>query len=490
MSRVMFALSGLPAGIGLARDLVPHIHNAFVPFGIDIEFYQQDNVVLSSDPELTANSWPKLVKGLQTQSGYKTPAHLVVTQYPPGFDRSIDGQLYDTKYRGVAVVYTDVDLYGSGGAASSPGLMAQVCVHEIGHMFDLTHGLAQQSNYASCMSPASIRQHWTLRDAWNGAIAEAQLHGEPPITMPTSLRIYPFNGACRHELTSVLANPTKLPFGGPFSGGSGSAAGDRNLSLTLEIEPDSERDTISIGAGLYATVVLRNHANFIVEIPLHLGPEYGSMRVAVMNPDGQTTLFRPHKLVCSSARRSLAPGASAYCSVALIQAYGHSLFARPGPHICRVEILDLERIPKIRLAVAEMAVEVVDEGAATALNNELTRALAERRISRLKLEKAARDAGEVGVADHVRWLKAKRFASWRQRKKEFESIAAGKGPRRIRHRAARRLAVEQLLLGASPEEVSDRLAQIFHDSADSQLFEAVNRSAAGIAACSLGGAIQ
>lgn len=479
MPQVVMALSGIKPEMDLVRSLVPTIGRAFEPFGLSLAFHPQDNVILASDPEGPPNKWAPLVQGLRQQSSFTTPAHLVVTLFPPQFDRTIDGQLCDTQTRGVAAVYTEVDLYGAAGAASRPDLMSQVCIHEIGHMFDLTHGLAAQSSYGSSMSPATIRQHWSLPQAWQAASTEAAANGDPPPDPPNPLRYFPFNSSCRHSLGQSAANPSKRPFGGPFSGGSGSAAGDSNRALDLSLEPFEGRATTSVFGSLFVTLDLRNPGAKPVDLPLHIGPEHGTLRVTVTDPDGNLSIYRPHKFICSTARTTLAPGARAYISLAAVPRDSPPLFRMPGPHLCRVEIVDVEHIPKVRLAAAEIEINVVADVSLEAANVVLSRVLAGKRVRKAALDLSA--AGDSAVRAHIRLLAARRTRRRSKRCEYLGACMAEGAPRALRHKAARQFALERIALGEPVERVADELSSIFNAPADAQLFDAISRSAHGFA---------
>src|ERR1044072_3171857 len=105
MPVVALALSGLPECLEIVEPLMPHVASAFSPFGIDIDHGVHQ--VLSRDPEQVVDGWRHLTRSLQAQSNMQSPAHLVVTRAPPGYDGHIDGMLLDTSWRGVAAIYLD-----------------------------------------------------------------------------------------------------------------------------------------------------------------------------------------------------------------------------------------------------------------------------------------------------------------------------------------------------------------------------------------------
>ena len=92
-----------------------------------------------------------------------------------------------------------------------------------------------------------------------------------------------------------------------------------------------------VGGGLYFTLTIANRAPHPIELPAHISPEHGSLRVTTIHENGTNSLHHGHHVVCSDARLSLMPGQSIIRSFALIGRPEQPLFAAPGRYRCDIQ---------------------------------------------------------------------------------------------------------------------------------------------------------
>lgn len=206
MATIDVALSGMTVSVALVQKVLPQVAAAFKPFGITLKFVAGTSFG-SVDP-VQAATFGTLTKQLLANSAQNvppSPAHLVATQTPPGYTYSLNGSMLDYM-RGIAAVYTNASIYGPGGAASRLDILAQICIHELGHMLDLTHGDASGA-YPNAMLPSSQRMiPSSPGPAWTAAAAEAHFYGEPAVPQPNPTNFYPFNAQCRSNLRAASNN--------------------------------------------------------------------------------------------------------------------------------------------------------------------------------------------------------------------------------------------------------------------------------------------
>ena len=121
------------------------------------------------------------------------------------------------KSHGLAIIYVS----RLREATPSDSMLA-VCAHEIGHMCNLTHNLADSSRFDSVMKPSEkLDDH--LPTAWRNAREEAMKQGvSGAIFDGLHLNCFPFNHQCRKNLAAPSENWG--PWTGPFIGAGQSAS--------------------------------------------------------------------------------------------------------------------------------------------------------------------------------------------------------------------------------------------------------------------------
>lgn len=480
MSTIRVALSGLSPGLALLQPLLPTLRQAFQPFGINLQFV--DGTVLQADPD-DNNGWPDLITALVRQSRGGSPAHLVITNTPYNNDGTIDGRLCDPSTRGVVAVYLGAHLYyegGGGGPHRRPDLVSAVCIHELGHLFNLTHDMADQSTYASAMSQATLRRLQAPAAAWQGAANEAADSGEPAVQPPNPVRSYPFNGACRHELRQASNDRRRQPFGGPFSGGEGGAGADISAPLSLSVRLHEDRPEVYVGGPLYLTLAITNPGADPQELPLNLGPAFESMKLVIIDPDGAETSHHARDAFCSGARRRLAPGQRVLHSLSFTGQNHPALFQRPGPHVCRVELVDPSVQPRVRLGWAEVKVSAEIEPSAAAASTAL-RSMLDRRAKGVGKGVAPENAPSSIVThwDLASGMRLRRGG--RRRAEHLARCQASDAPLAISHEASRQLMLDGLYRGGNAGDLLQALRDRFPDQVHDELHDAARRSAESFA---------
>jgi hypothetical protein len=476
MPPINFAISGLPECVALVRPLASKIVSAFAPYGIDLTL--EDGIPLSSDPENMVDGWAQLAQALESRSNNSSPTNLVLTRIPPDHNGTIDGSLIDPSVRGVAAIYLDAYIYAPDGPARHPDLITQVCIHEIGHLLDLTHEDGMQvppgrPAYSNAILPSSFRLRQPLPNAWAGAMAEAQAIGEPMQLPSPPVFNYPFNLACRNNLRSANTDPRWLPFHGPFRGNP--EPGDiEDRSLKLKVRPHAEDASAIVGGGLYVTLELRNSGSFPIELPEHIAPEHSSVALTIEGADGRR-VYRPSRIHCSNARRILLPKGQFLRSLAFLGQPHEPLFPQAGKYRCRFDLLDKHRPGTAPLATARLDVTVREDSSRHAAH--LSQLLARKpKLAPLEISKSQKRSA---IAWHIALVAARRVKSSEKRLQALRNCIDPKAPTAIRHRAARDIALVQLKKSANWRRVTKGLVQQFEGPEHEELHHAIRQTREG-----------
>jgi len=209
MANIRLAIGGLDDYPDYVASLMPPIQRAFSQLGVNLQLIRGPR--LSSDPANT-NSWPALMQQLDQaarNAGGNFPAHLFITDTAPSHDPTINGQLLH-RLRGASAVFFGAGIYEPLGPRHNPALVSQVCMHEIGHLLNLTHDDGEPEPdgppYSSAMMQADEREQQPVPMAWQAAAADAQARGEPALDIPNPLGIYPFSTRYRACLRAAAGN--------------------------------------------------------------------------------------------------------------------------------------------------------------------------------------------------------------------------------------------------------------------------------------------
>jgi hypothetical protein len=370
MAVIQVQVSGFPQAMDLIRPQLPRLAQAFAPYGVQLGF--TSGILLTKDPEETGR-WDELTRVLVSgsrRSRPPSPAHLVLSGWPPGFDLQITGKLMDS-LRGVSAIFLRAGIYGNAGPAGRPDLLAQVCVHELGHMFNLTHTDASGGAYVNGMNQASERWNQTTLEAWRSALDEARRTGEPLATPADPVYCYPFNARCRAQLRMASSDAAWWPYSSPFRGDYQGGENDEDRSLHIEVAVDEDR--LSVGSGLYVTLSVGNRSSAPIDLPAYLGPEYESLRVLITGPTGELRWYRPREIRCTSARRVLLPNERFHRSLSMLGSPDEPLFPEPGEYELAFALVDHRGHRVAQLAEAKTSVTVNEDKAAIRLGASLVR---------------------------------------------------------------------------------------------------------------------
>jgi hypothetical protein len=476
---ITIALCGLPTNVALVRNISPLIAEAYSPFGITIRFV--DGPTFANDPEQN-HSWDEVKYSLLSAAvGARPPgpAYLVATVHPPGYDYLINGMLLDPM-RGIAAVYMGAKIYGPGGPASRPDLLAQVCIHEVGHMLDLTHADAAGDPYCSAMQQANDRMQQSLPIAWAGALHDAAARGEPLIRQPNPTLYYPFSVQCRACLRAAAGDPRWLPYASPLRGDPQGGAEDIYRMLKVQVRPHNENAEGVVDGALYVTLAVENVTSAPVDLPAYLTPEDETLRLVIRPPNGDAYWYRPRALRCSDARAVILPGQRLFRSLAIVGTTMHPLFREPGRHHCDFQIVDHTGERSAVLGSAAIDIEVREATAEGASGRLLARRL-ERRLPRAKAVAIPPTETICGaaLADHHELLNARTRRIAGRREAELSKLLESAAPLAIRHDAARRLARSRIEEGASWQQLETVFRQRLQGAEHEEFFDGLKRMGQG-----------
>lgn len=234
------------------------------------------------------------------------------------------------KTHGLAIIYVSRLLEKTPSDS-----MLAVCAHEIGHMCNLTHNLADVSNFDSVMKP-SAKQDDHLPTAWRNAQREAVNHGVPAAVFDElDLNCFPFNHQCRMN----LAKPSQHwgPWTGPFIG-AGQGESHTLTTAACQILVHPHFTSCVTGTDLAFDVELINKSKVkTITVPLHLHCDFGNLYVTVQSAYG-TRRYTPVAHACSPSTTEITPGNSAFFPVALGTDQLGKLLNRPARYIIDVEM--------------------------------------------------------------------------------------------------------------------------------------------------------
>jgi hypothetical protein len=475
MTTVALSVSGLQRDIDTVWPLMGEISQAFQPLSITLA--PELGRVLAQDPEATGG-WSTLIGQLEAGSNFSTPAHLVVSDWAPCSDPTINGMLCDAEVRGVSAVYMNAAIYGPQGPEARGDLVVQVCVHELGHLLNLTHTDGGDVAYSNTMLQAYQRQSQSAVEAWQAAANFDLEHGYQTVPTPNPIHCYPFSPQSRANLRAASVDESWLPFKSRFRDDQ-SAGGVDDRTLDIQITPHGEPSATHVGGELYFTLTAENGQNHPIDAPLHIGPEHGSLRITVEHEDGRRTLHRPFQIYCSEARQTLLPGQRLSQSVALTSSRSSRLIESAGRHLCHVELIDSQGPKRARLGAASFAFEAREDAAAAEASASLVKLLTPGSPRPRRLPAIDAIDPVSSLANHIRVAYALRRRPDRTRRALLAHCEAPGAPLALRHLAARHAAVDRMRRGEDWRALEAEVRQRFPGEADLVLIHALRRSADG-----------
>lgn len=480
MAEIRLAVSLLPAYQQLVAAALPHLVNAFSPFGVNLRLEQGH--VLNRDP-VDAAGWRQVMNALTQQSAAQNPpapAHVVFAEVPPGFDRSINGQLLN-RSRGVCAVFFGANSFQTPTPGQRLDLVAQVLIHEVGHLLNLTHGDAFASGgYADALMPTTDRQRQLPVDAWRQAVADAAARNEPPLSAPVPTLTYPFGAQCRACLRDAANNPAWWPWRSAFRGDFDIATESQDTSLKLAITNLAQGEPVLPGQGINFTLEIRNNGEQPVPLPTHIGPEFGTLVVSsVRESGGKEHYFVPDGYRCSSAKQAILPGTSILRSFSLIPPADEYFLRDQGMHTLRVRLNSSEQGERRQLGAAEANVRVQpsdDAQVAAKVAAELMGA--SRGANPLPSREAFGQLEQLpagsAIAAHAKYKLALLHSGSERTRLLRECMTRGV-PTAVRHRAGRQFVLDRLREGRVRDWPAKSLRRAFNRPEDEEFFETLER---------------
>ena len=479
VANIRLAVSYLPVYQPLLPVALPPLVAAFSPFEVNIQ--PEQGVVLSEDP-VDADGWRRLMNSLTQHSAALSPpapAHVVFATVPPGFDRSINGQLLN-RARGICAIYFGASSFHTPSPFDRDDMVVQVLIHEVGHLLNLTHGDAFSSGHSDALMPTSDRQRQLPAEAWALAAADAAARGEPQISAPVPTLAYPFGAQCRACLRDAATNPQWLPWRSAFRGDFDLGTESQDTALRLTIRNAANGIRTRLGHGIDFTLEVRNDGTQPVPVPTHIGPEFGTLVVSSSSGEGRSEhYFVPDGYRCSSARQAVLPGKSIFRSFSIVPGQDQAFLGVEGQHTLRVKLNSSDASGRLQLGVAEAHVDVYSPAGSrgpAAVATELIGAVrgmnaVPRRQDFNALEQIDDNSA---VAHHARY-KLALLHSGRERQRLLRACIKAGVPPAIRHRAGRQLALDALKAGKMRSGPSQAMRQAFNGPEDAEFFETLER---------------
>lgn len=483
MAKILLVVSALPRFMPDAQQAMQVALEAFKPYGVELQL--QPANALADDPSRTALGWSLLQQDLRNRSaraGSGSPAHIVFASLGPGSDASINGELMD-RQRGICAIFMQSDSIRLAAPGQRMNIIIQVCIHELGHLLNLTHGDGEfDTSYVCAMRSYDDRARQTPDHAWALAIEDADQRREQQVPKPSPTRYYPFGAMCRANLREAAFNrawwPWQSNFRGPFD--EPRERDDRGVALAFIAADNVLKTEVHDGLAFSLQISRRGADEFLV--PLHIGPEFGTLRITIKQPDGNEVLYQPIGVRCSSA---LVPLQDSFIrSFSIVPHPDETLFPVAGDYLCRVTLKNPYGLVTESLASASMPITVRASKKTRAARRAAVRVVAAARngIAQAKAEDVQRTAEARGMSvavQHATYKLAACGASSDMRLQMLESCMQPPAPAAIRHRAARRWALEQHVAGMAPDAIKTHLAKYFPDEADLELHETIQRMEEG-----------
>lgn len=483
MANIRIAISALAIYDQLAAAAVPSLVAAYRPFGINLVI--EKGVQLASDP-VTPVAWQQLVLQLAKRSASVSPAapaHVIFATMPPGYDLSINGQLLN-ETRGLCALYLGAGSFQTPSPFKRLDLVAQVLIHEVGHMLNLTHGDSYGYKHSDAMMPTLERLQQAPLPAWQVAVADAASRQEVPLQIPSPTYYYPFGAQCRACLRDAETNPQWWPWRTRFRDEFNSAGAQSDFSLSVAIDAPSLPAAVTVGDGVCFTLRVRNDGSQPVPVPMHIGPEFGTMTVAVEAHGTEPVFFKPDNYRCSSGKTVVLPGETLLRSFSLVPSPDGPLFSVAGPHVLRVQLFSTESGSRLLLGAAAASIVVVEGAAETSGANRVAAQLVasvrghHSLPAQVDFDKLNALVKSSTIAQHARY-KLALLHSGEEKTRLLRQCLRASVPTAIRHRAARQLAMQLLQSGWKFPKVLSSMRRYHLDERDEELFETLKRMGQG-----------
>lgn len=300
----------------------------FKTVGIDLRISQGQDINEFSPRD--DEDFDKLEERFDPKGNAPQIGHLFISDQPPASRPSVLGEVCGRTH-GMAVVYARK--LGSNMVANS---MLAVCAHEIGHMCNLTHGLARKSSFDSIMTQSKLRDD-DPSHAWKKARKEADNAGVSSDLWPgANPACLPFNHACRSNLAYPIAQWG--PWTNSFDGANSGDREDRTRIPALQMLLHPASTQCRVGEAISFDIELFNNARKrTIQVPLNLDCGFGHLHITIISGTG-TRIYAPRKFSCSNELIAIAPGNSAFFPVSLATDRHGCLIRAPGLYEILVEL--------------------------------------------------------------------------------------------------------------------------------------------------------
>lgn len=313
-----------------SSEIVPEaeLRTLFKTVGIDLQISKGEKIGFSPKSE---THFDQLEEMFRPKGNVPFVGHLFLSDTPSSGRTGVLGEVCGRTH-GLAVVY--VEQLGGDGVKDS---MLAVCAHEIGHMCNLTHNLANDSPFDSVMTQSRFRDD-PAGQAWAEAESEASKQGVPAeVFAKVPLDCLPFNHSCR----TCLAPPAAHwgPWTGSFGGASRTDWEDRKKKTpALQMLLHPARTTCQVADPIAFDIELINKSKTkSISVPLNLDCEFGHLEVTILTGTTRRT-YAPRTYSCCNDLHTITPGNSAFFPISMAADRFGNLIESAGLHRIRVEL--------------------------------------------------------------------------------------------------------------------------------------------------------
>jgi hypothetical protein len=311
-------------------EIVPEaeLRILFNTVGIDLQISKGEGIDFSPKSEA---HFDQLEEQFRPTGNVPLVGHLFLSDTPISGRAGVLGEVCGRTH-GLAVIY--VKQLGRDNVKDS---LLAVCAHEIGHMCNLTHNLAEDSPFDSVMTQSTFRDD-PAQQAWVEAASEASKKGVPgAVFAKVQLDCLPFNHRCRTRLAPPVADWG--PWTCSFGGHSRIDMEDRKKktpALQMLIHPARTKCQVADPIAFDIELINKSKKN-PVAVPLNLDCEFGHLEVTILT--GATTrTYAPRTYSCCNDLHTITPGNSAFFPISMSADRFGNLIESPGKHTIRVEL--------------------------------------------------------------------------------------------------------------------------------------------------------
>lgn len=280
---------------------------------------------------------------------------------------NILGELLDSNNRGEIAVY-------ASNAYDSEDLFFDVCVHEIGHLLNLTHNHAN-SHIGTAMQQQKKRSKFKSRSkSWTKSIQIADQRDQQNMEQFFDLgRNNPFGYPLSNNSMDHLRREQDIkkvyPWGSRFQASETEDKTIDHLGLELSISP--EFDFHHVGGAFSFEIEINNPSVKNRYIPTIIGPKFGNIKLTITRPDGFRYDHQSRTLACTFGKQLLKSGHSYTRAFSFIDGPGGAIFPEGGLYKIQIEI------PKLSIRSPTLEIQVSDAPNALLSDNEFRKRISQ-----------------------------------------------------------------------------------------------------------------